>query len=59
LPRGLGIQYSTPAQLAFPVATTFTVPKGCLKAGKNILEVRVKNEGWFTWDALELVEAEP
>ena len=30
------------------------LPDGLLRAGGNKLEVRVANDGWFTWDALDL-----
>jgi beta-mannosidase len=55
LPRGLGIQRQTPAHLAFPAIAEFQVPKDVLKTGTNVLEVRLTNGGWFTWDALDLV----
>ena len=55
LPRGLGIQRQTPAHLAFQAIAEFQVPKDVLKTGTNVLEVRLTNGGWFTWDALDLV----
>jgi hypothetical protein len=54
LPEGLGIQNTDPAHLAFPATVTFDIPPGVLRTGKNALEVRVKNGGWFAWDALAL-----
>jgi hypothetical protein len=32
----------------------FQIPAEDLWPGKNVLEVRVKGGGWFSWDALEL-----
>ncbi len=52
---GLGIQLSDPTHLAFPATAQFTLPAGTLKTGTNILDVRVSNESWFTWDALDLL----
>ena len=55
LPEGLGIQNTDPAHLAFPATLEFGIPAGALQGGKNILEVQVKNGGWFTWDSLECI----
>jgi uncharacterized membrane protein len=55
LKRGLGIQISDPAHLAFPATAQFTLPAGTLKAGANVLDVRVSNDAWFTWDSLDLL----
>ena len=55
LPKGLGIQRTEPAHLAFPVTLEFDLPATGLRSGKNSLTVRVKGGGWFTWDALDLV----
>ena len=54
LPKGLGIQDRDPAHLAFPATAQVDLPPGALQAGQNVLEVRVSNGGWFTWDALDL-----
>ncbi len=54
LPKGLGIQDSDPAHLAMPATARIDLPAGTLKAGANELEVRVSNDGWFTWDAMDL-----
>jgi hypothetical protein len=54
LPKGLGIQDSDPAHLAFPAMARIDLPAGTVKDGANELEVRVGNDGWFTWDALDL-----
>jgi beta-mannosidase len=56
LPPGIGLQQADPSHLAFPATTVFELPTGVLQKKKNILEVRVKNAGWFTWDGLELVK---
>ena len=55
LPEGLGIQNTDPAHLAFPATLEFEIPASALQGGKNILEVQVKNGGWFTWDSLECI----
>ncbi len=55
LKGGLGIQISDPAHLAFPATAQFTLAAGTLKAGTNVLEVRVSNDGWLTWDSLDLL----
>ena len=52
LPRGLGIQEHDPAHLAFPCSVQIQFPAGIVKEGINELEIRICNEGWFTWDAL-------
>ncbi|MCL5096194.1 MAG: hypothetical protein M1608_01400 [Candidatus Omnitrophica bacterium] len=57
LPEGIGLQMANPAQLAFPATLVFEVQPGILRKGRNLMEVRVKNDGWFTWDAADLVEA--
>jgi len=54
LPAGLGIQRTDPAHLAFPATVEFSVPAADLRSGKNVLEVRVPGDGWFSWDAMEL-----
>ena len=57
LPEGLGIQKTEPAHLAFPATLEFELASSLLLRGKNVVEVRVKNEGWFTWDSLECVSS--
>ena len=59
LPTGLGIQATAPAQLAFPASAVFELAGGTLQAGTNTIEVRVTNDAWFTWDALDLVMNKP
>jgi len=54
LPLGLGIQRTDPAHLAFPATVEFEVPAADLRPGKNTLEVRVQDDGWFSWDALDI-----
>jgi len=55
LPKGLGIQSRDPAHLAFPATLEFEIPASQLHVGRNSLAVGVKGNGWFTWDALDLV----
>jgi beta-mannosidase len=55
LPKGLGIQRTDPAHLAFPATIEFDLRGSELRPGKNTLSVRAGGNGWFTWDALDLV----
>ncbi len=55
LPKGLGIQRTDPAHLAFPATAEFVLTDSDLREGENLLRVSVKGDGWFTWDALDLV----
>ena len=55
LPQGLGIQDKDPAHLAFPATVFVCLPAGAVRVGENLLEVRVINGGWFTWDAIDLI----
>jgi beta-mannosidase len=57
LPLGLGIQRTDPAHLAFPATVEFQVPAADLRPGKNTLEVRVQDDGWFSWDAMDLTSS--
>ena len=58
LPLGLGIQQADPARLAFPATVQFRVPARDLRLGKNALDVCVQGDGWFSWDAMDLVSVE-
>ena len=55
LPKGLGIQQKDPAHLAFPASVNFDLAGSDLRPGSNSLTVRVKGDGWFSWDSLDLV----
>jgi beta-mannosidase len=55
LPSGLGVQRIYPAHLAFSSTLEFPVPAKNLRQGKNVLEVHLEGEGWFSWDALDLI----
>ena len=55
LPKGLGVQSRDPAHLAFPATIDFAFSGSDLRKGKNTLTVAVKGDGWFSWDALDLV----
>ncbi len=55
LATGLGIQNSDPAHLAFPQMVAIDLPRGTLVEGANTLEVRLVNDSWFTWDAIDLI----
>ena len=57
LSAGLGIQNRDPAHLAFPQTATIDLPAGALAEGGNTLDIRLLNESWFTWDAIDLVSA--
>jgi beta-mannosidase len=54
LPPGIGLQRTDPSHLAFTSILTFEIPSGLLQSGKNIVDIQVKNGGWFTWDGLDL-----
>ena len=56
LETGLGIQDRDPAHLAFPQTAVIDLPGGTLLVGENTLEVRLLNDSWLTWDAMDLVE---
>ena len=56
LPSGLGIQNSDPAHLAFPQTAVIDLPHGALSVGENALDVRLLNDSWLTWDAIDLVK---
>lgn len=58
LPTGLGIQRQDPAHLAFPRTAEVHLPAGTLKEGRNTLEIQISGNGWFTWDAIDLVISE-
>jgi hypothetical protein len=51
----LGIQRADPAHRAFPATVEFDLAGSDLREGKNLLRVSIKGDGWFTWDALDLV----
>jgi hypothetical protein len=55
LRAGLGIQRTDPAHLAFPDTIECQLSGSDLRKGMNVLSVRVKGDGWFSWDALDLV----
>jgi beta-mannosidase len=57
LPAGLGIQRTDPDHLAFPATVEFQIPAMDLRSGKNMLEVRVQDGGWFSWDAMDLISS--
>jgi hypothetical protein len=59
LPSGLGLQRQDPSHLAFPATVEFQLPKGTLRAGSNVLEVRLAGDAWYTWDALDLLSTRP
>jgi hypothetical protein len=55
IPAGLGLQKDDLHHLAFAKKAKFELPAGTLRAGKNEVEVRVRNDGWFTWDAMDVI----
>ena len=55
LSEGIGLQKTDPSHLAFPSTLTFEIPSSLLQSGKNIIEIRTKNDGWFSWDAMDLI----
>lgn len=52
--QGLGVQKVSPGHLAFPRTATVEIPAGLLRDADNTMEIRVR-EGWFTWDALQIL----
>ena len=48
-------QILDPAHLVFPATFEFDLPGGTLLKGSNRLNIRTRNDSWFTWDALTLV----
>ena len=54
LPEGLGIQNTDPAHLAFPATAVIEIPQGVMKQGTNVMKIRLKNDGWFTWDSITI-----
>lgn len=55
MPAGLGSQNIEPCRLAFPATAQMMIPAQVFKAGSNLLTVEIVNEGWITWDSLDLV----
>jgi hypothetical protein len=55
LAKGLGIQRTEPSHLAFPATAVFEFVPSDLRPGENTLTVRVAGDGWFSWDALDLI----
>ena len=55
LPKGLGIQRKDPAHLAFPATLVFNLAASDLRVGMNALTVRIKGNGWYSWDSMDLV----
>lgn len=53
LQAGLGLQLADPNHLAYPETVSFDFPRGTLVGGQNQLRIGVNN-GWFTWDALDM-----
>jgi hypothetical protein len=54
LPEGLGIQNTDPAHLAFPATAVIEIPQGVMKQGTNVMKIRLRNDGWFTWDSITI-----
>lgn len=57
LKTGLGIQRSDPAHLAFPQSAILDLPDGTLVEGPNSFDLRLANDSWFTWDAIDLIKS--
>ena len=55
LRQGLGIQRTDPAHRAYPATVEFDLAGSELRQKSNTLTVSIAGEGWFAWDALELV----
>lgn len=41
-----------------PATLEFQVPAADLRPGRNTLEVRVQADGWFSWDAMDLISSQ-
>jgi hypothetical protein len=54
IPAGLGLQKADPHHLAKAKSVEITLPADALHPGENILSLELTNDGWFTWDALDL-----
>jgi len=54
IPAGLGLQKADPHHLAKAKSVEIPLPADALHPGENILTLELTNDGWFTWDALDL-----
>lgn len=52
--KGLGIQKTQPAHLAFPAMLEFDLLPSDLHGRPNELTIRVDGDGWFSWDSMDL-----
>jgi beta-mannosidase len=52
--EGYGFQKTNPAHLAQAKSVEISIPAGVLKQGENMLQLKIKGNGWFTWDSLSL-----
>jgi hypothetical protein len=54
IPAGLGLQKANPQHLAKSKTVEIPLPADALRPGENSLTLELANDGWFTWDALDL-----
>ncbi len=55
IPAGLGLQKIDPQHLAKSKTVEIPLPANALRQGDNTLTLELANDGWFTWDALDLM----
>ena len=55
IPAGLGLQKIDPQHLAKSKIVEIPLPANALRQGDNTLTLELANDGWFTWDALDLM----
>ena len=54
IPAGLGLQKADPHHLAKAKSVEITLPADALRQGENTLTLELANDGWFTWDSIDL-----
>jgi hypothetical protein len=54
LPTGIGRHDTEPGRPGLPATTTLALPADGVRPGMNVLALTISNDGWFTWDALDL-----
>ncbi|MBD3661132.1 MAG: hypothetical protein HUJ11_02920 [Arenibacter algicola] len=52
--EGYGFQKEDPSQLAQAKNLGIIIPEGIIKPKRNVLKIQVLDNGWFTWDSLNL-----
>ena len=52
--EGYGFQKEDPSQLAQAKNLGIIIPEGIINPKRNVLKIQVLDNGWFTWDSLNL-----